>query len=74
MGKIPMRTLSAQVGLYQRGEEVLANTTYPLEGKSLDLLLENNRYYTERATICHSHLLDLHGADFIDAESGVSIR
>lgn len=74
MGKIPMRTLSAQVGLYQRGEEVLANTTYPLEGKSLDLLLENNRYYTERATICHSHLLDLHGADFIDAENGVSIR
>lgn len=66
MGKIALRTLSAQVGLYQRGEELLAHTTYPLEGKSLELLLENNRYYIERATLCHSHLLDQHGSDFID--------
>lgn len=70
----PLRSLAAEITLYQKGEHFLSHTAYPLDAKSSELLLDNDRYYIERAAVSHPHLIALSFSDFIENSSGVSVR
>lgn len=72
--KTPLRSLSADITLYHRGSTFLAHTAYPLDPKSHEILLENEEYYAQRATIVHPHLLSVNSYDIVEENSGGSMK